>query len=93
MTKFTVVELLAAGCSNQFAATACHFVPLTYESSEEFIERVELLMLRQEESGKIGRGAPENAGITNGQMQVEHDYNGDLLTYHGFEINRKNLRY
>ena len=87
MNRFTVEQLLAVGCSKSFAEQACEYDRLSDESIVKFVRRLEGMFSREEEvNGILGTGMRENAGISNGQMQAEWDYEGDVLEYHGYTL-------
>jgi hypothetical protein len=84
MKQFSVKELMNLGCSKSFALEAAEYPADEHEDGDAFIARIENVFKVEEQDGVYGSAGPENAGISNGQMQVEHDYEGNVLNYHGY---------
>ncbi len=89
-------DLLLAGCSKVFARKAMDYSPIFAGNIEYFICNVEDLL----EMKRTDRDDPDEvisnqcytAPLNAGAMQVEYDYNGDLLTSLGYDYVNNNRR-
>ncbi len=92
----TLKTLIEIGCSEDFASEAMYYKAMYSGDLEAFVCSVEEMLQGDRKLNKIdlepslkpGDAFDTDAGI----KRVEKDYNGDLLTYHGYEFIRGNRR-
>lgn len=93
-----ITELIQKGCSAAFAKKAMAYSPMYRGDAEYFIQEVEEMLSVSRDSKQIlndesyGHSGCYQTSMDDGVMQSELDYNGDLLTYFGYEFTIENRR-
>ena len=93
-----ITELMELGCSVAFAKKAMAYTPMHRGDTEFFIQEIEEMLGTSRSNTTItddssySQSGCYQTPMDKGVMQSELDYNGDLLTYYGYEFTMNSRR-